>query len=143
MRRHRDAMVLWTDNVGYNSSRPVDPSFMRRMDFVIDSYELPKERALDRIRLNTGFDDDQLLEEMYQVWEAIRKYCKDRDITEGDISIVELERWVQLVMIEGESAITETCREAVVSKACSDPDTLQEIMDGCVAATMASLTTSI
>ncbi len=143
VRRHHDAMVLWTDNVGYNSSRPVDPSFMRRMDFVIDSYELPKERALDRIRLNTGFDDDQLLEEMYQVWEAIRKYCKDRDITEGDISIVELERWVQLVMIEGESAITETCREAVVSKACSDPDTLQEIMDGCVAATMAALTTSI
>jgi len=143
VRRHHDALVLWTDNVGYNSSRPVDPSFMRRMDFVIDSYELPKERVIERIMLNTGFDDDQLLDEMYQVWEAIRKYCKDRDITEGDISIVELERWVQLVMIEGEAAITDTCREAVVSKACSDPDTLQEIMDGCVAATMAALTTSI
>ena len=143
VRRHHDAIVLWTDNVGYNSSRPVDPSFMRRMDFVIDSYELPKDRVLSRIKLNTGFDDDQLLDEMYQVWEAIRKYCKDRDITEGDISVVELERWVQLVMIEGESAITETCREAVVSKACSDPDTLQEIMDGCVAATMAALTASI
>ncbi|MBR0392301.1 MAG: hypothetical protein IJK38_08270, partial [Oscillospiraceae bacterium] len=143
VRRHHDAMVLWTDNVGYNSSRPVDPSFMRRMDFVIDSYELPRERALERIKLNTGFDDDQLLDEMYQVWEAIKKYCKDRDITEGDISIVELERWVQLVMIEGESAITDTCREAVVSKACSDPETLQEIMDGCVATTMAALTTSI
>ena len=114
-----------------------------RMDFVIDSYELPKERALERIKLNTGFDDDQLLDEMYQVWEAIKKYCKDRDITEGDISIVELERWVQLVMIEGESAITDTCREAVVSKACSDPETLQEIMDDCVATTMAALTTSI
>lgn len=143
VRRHHDAIVLWTDNVGYNSSRPVDPSFMRRMDFVIDSYEMPKDRVLSRIKLNTGFDDDRLLDEMYQVWEAIRKYCKDRDITEGDISVVELERWVQLVMIEGESAITETCREAVVSKACSDPDTLQEIMDGCVAATMAALTASI
>ena len=143
VRRHHDALVLWTDNVGYNSSRPVDPSFMRRMDFVIDSYELPKERAISRIKMNTGFDDDQLLDEMYQVWEAIRKYCKDRDITEGDISIVELERWVQLVMIEGESAIAETCREAVVSKASSDPETLQEIMDGCVAATMAAVTATI
>ena len=110
---------------------------------MIDSYELPKERAISRIKLNTGFDDDQLLDEMYQVWEAIRKYCKDRDITEGDISIVELERWVQLVMIEGESAIAETCREAVVSKASSDPETLQEIMDGCVAATMAAVTATI
>ena len=141
--RHRDAMVLWTDNVGYNSNRPVDPSFMRRMDFVIDSYELPKERVLERIKLNTGFDDDQLLDDMYQVWEKVRQFCKDRDITEGDISIVELERWVQLVMIEGEAAITTTCREAVVSKACSDPETLQEIMDGCVASAMAAVTAAL
>ena len=46
-------------------------------------------------------------------------------------------------MIEGESAIAETCREAVVSKASSDPETLQEIMDGCVAATMAAVTATI
>ena len=50
VRRHRDAMVLWTDNVNYNSNRPVDPSFMRRMDFIIDSYEQKKEKAMDRIR---------------------------------------------------------------------------------------------
>ncbi len=143
VKRHRDAMVLWTDNVGYNSNRPLDPSFMRRMDFIIDSYELPKERMLERIRLNTGFDDDQILEEMYQIWEAVRKYCKDRDITDGDISVVELERWVQLVQIEGEGMITQTCREAVVSKATTDPDTLTEIMDGCVAPTMAAITSAI
>lgn len=141
--RHRDAMVLWTDNVGYVSARPVDPSFMRRMDFVIDSYELPKERVLARIKDNTGFDDDMLLDEMYQIWEAVKKYCKDHDITEGDISIVELERWVQLIQIEGEGEITETCRQAVVSKACTDPETLREIMDTCVATTMASLSSSI
>ena len=139
VRRHRDAMVLWTDNVNYNSNRPVDPSFMRRMDFIIDSYELSREKALDRIRRNTGFSDEVLLDEMFQIWEAIRKYCKDRDITDGDISVVELERWVQLVLIEGESMIAETCLEAVVSKATPDPETITEIMDGCVAPTMASI----
>ena len=143
VRRHRDAMVLWTDNVNYNSNRPVDPSFMRRMDFIIDSYELTKEKAMDRIRRNTGFDDDVLLNEMYQIWEAIRNYCKDRDITDGDISVVELERWAQLVQIEGESMITETCLEAVVSKATPDPDTIAEIMDGCVAPTMASISSAV
>ena len=143
VKRHRDALVLWTDNVGYVSARPVDPSFMRRMDFVIDSYELAKDRVLARIKDNTGFDNDHLLDDMYEVWSEVRKYCKDHEITEGDISIVELERWVQLVQIEGESNITSTCREAVVSKACSDPDTLDEIMDACVAVKMASLSASI
>lgn len=143
VQRHHDAMVIWTDNTGYNSSRPVDPSFLRRLDFIVDSDQLPKERTLERIKLNTGFNDDMLLDQMYQIWEKIRKYCKDKDIMEGDISIVELERWVQLVQIEGEGAITETCREAVVSKASSDKDTLKEIMDGCVATAMAALTTSI
>ena len=143
IKRHRDALVLWTDNVGYNSNRPLDPSFMRRMDFIIDSYELPKDRMLERIKSNTGFDDDTLLDEMYQIWEAIRKYCKDRDITDGDISVVELERWIQLVQIDGENMITETCREAVVSKATTDPETLTEIMDGCVAPTMAAITAAI
>ena len=113
------------------------------MDFIIDSYELPKDRMLERIKSNTGFDDDTLLDEMYQIWEAIRKYCKDRDITDGDISVVELERWIQLVQIDGENMITETCREAVVSKATTDPETLTEIMDGCVAPTMAAITAAI
>ena len=143
VQRHHDALVLWTDNTGYNSSRPIDPSFLRRLDFIIDSDQLPKDRTLARIKLNTGFDDDLLLDQMYTIWEKIRQYCKDKDIMEGDISIVELERWVQLVQIDGESAITDTCREAVVSKASSDSATLQEIMDGCVATAMAAITTSI
>ena len=143
VQRHHDALVLWTDNTGYNSSRPIDPSFLRRLDFIIDSDQLPKERTLARIKLNTGFDDDLLLDQMYTIWEKIRQYCKDKDIMEGDISIVELERWVQLIQIDGESAITDTCREAVVSKASSDSATLKEIMDGCVATAMAAITTSI
>ena len=61
----------------------------------------------------------------------------------GDISVVELERWAQLVQIEGESMITETCLEAVVSKATPDPDTIAEIMDGCVAPTMASISSAV
>ena len=143
VQRHHDAMVLWTDNPNYVSSRPVDPSFMRRMDFVIDSYELSKESALERIKLNTGFDDEVLLNQMYDIWEKIKKFCKSKDITDGDISVVELERWVQLIQIEGEIFIKDTCREAVVSKATSDPDTLKEIMDTCVATEMAAMTAAL
>lgn len=45
--RHPNAMVIYTDNVGYTSCRPIDPSVIRRMSFIIDSYEVSKEDAIE------------------------------------------------------------------------------------------------
>lgn len=70
VRRHPDAMVVYTDNVGYASCRAVDPSVIRRAAFVIDSYELSKGTLLSRVKYNTGFSDNVLLDKMYTVWEA-------------------------------------------------------------------------
>ena len=132
LRRHPNAICMWTDNVGYNSCRPVDPSFIRRQAFVIDSYELPKERAYARIKYNTGCTSDKLLDKLYSVWEAIGVYCKENDITEGPVSLTELERWVSIVLMEGEGTLLQTCRECIVAKATSDPDSQQDIMTSCV-----------
>ena len=130
-------MVVWTDNIGYASCRKVDGSVLRRMSYIIDSYEMPRDRALRRIKLNTGCKDDNILDRMYDVWLAISQFCKEQDITdEGTVSLTELEAWVSLTMLDGEDAIVETCREAIVSKVASDPDTQKEIMDSCVALAM-------
>ena len=137
VRRHKNAMVVWTDNIGYASCRKVDGSVLRRMSYIIDSYEMPRDRALRRIKLNTGCKDDNILDRMYDVWAAIAQFCKEQDITdEGTCSLTELESWVSLTMLDGEDAIVETCREAIVSKVASDPDTQKEIMDTCVAVAM-------
>lgn len=137
VRRHPNALCVWTDNIGYTSCRKVDGSVLRRFSFIIDSYEMPRDRALRRIQKNTGCKDNNLIDRMYDVWDAIGKFCKTRDITdEGTCSLTELENWVSLTMLDGIEAIVDTCREAIISKLSSDPDTQKEIMDSCVALEM-------
>ena len=138
VKRHNNAIVVWTDNIGYQSCRKVDGSVLRRMSYIIDSSEMPRERVLRRIKQNTGCKDDAFLERMYDVWVSIAQFCKEQDITdEGTCSLAELESWVSLTMLDGVSAIQETCREAIISKVTSDPDTQQEIMDSCVSLAIA------
>lgn len=119
VRRHADAMVIWTDNVGYASCRNIDPSVLRRMALILDSNTIPKETALSRVVYNTGFQDQELLQKMYAVWEEIQVFCADRDITDGTISLTELERWAQCVMADGYANVKDNCIECVVAKATS------------------------
>ena len=125
--RDPDAVVVYTDNVGYASCRQVDPSVMRRMDTVIDSYELTDEQVRGRVRYNTGFDDDSRLASMMKVWRSVIDYCSANEITEGEVSVNELERWVAVYMIDGPEGYTEGCRRCVVSKASADRTTQEEI----------------
>ena len=125
-RRAENAMVIYTDNVGYTSCRQIDPSVMRRMDLVLSSYELTDEAVRGRIVYNTGCADDDRLERMMNVWKSVISYCRENEINEGEISVNELERWVSCVMIEKDS-YREACRECVISKASSDRDTQEEI----------------
>lgn len=120
-RRHPDAMVIMTDNVGYQGRRPIDQSVLRRQAFIIDTYEMPKENVLERVRYNTKCSDETLLDKMYEVWNAIRSYCREQEITEGEISICELENWVMAVQADGMRDIAVDCVECVIAKASSDP----------------------
>lgn len=124
-RRHQDAMVIYTDNVGYVSCRPVDPSVMRRMDCVIDSFELTDEQVVSRVKYNTGFSDKGLLGKLIKVWRHIIEFCRESEITSGEISVNELERWVNIIQIEGDAPDVIKCAaiEAMVAKASPDRET--------------------
>lgn len=125
-RRAENAMVIYTDNVGYSSCRAVDPSVMRRMDLVLSSYELSDEAVKKRVIYNTGCDDDRQLDSMLDVWKNVIDYCRSNEITEGEISVNELERWVACTAMD-KSGFMEFCRECVISKASPDRDTQEEI----------------
>lgn len=131
-KRHPNALVVYSDNIGYVSCRPVDPSVMRRMDSVFDSYELSDEQVLARVKYNTGYDDKDRLKGMLKIWKAVIDYCKDQEITDGEISVNELERWVNVLQIEGDAAFESACRECVVAKASPDRFTQEEIMQRAV-----------
>lgn len=120
--RHTDALVLYTDNVGYGSCRPVDPSVLRRMSVIIDSMTMDEKTVLDRVRYNVPDIDENLLKKMYSIWEKIQQFCKDNGIDEGCCSASELEMWAACVQMDDGENIIENCHKAVISKATSDPD---------------------
>ena len=122
-------MVIFTDNVGYASCRAVDPSVMRRMDYVFDSRELSDEQMIARVKHNTGFSDDGKLAQMLKVLKEVVTYCRENDLHEGDISVNELERWVQVLQIEGDSAYESGCRGCLVSKVSSDYEIQDDLMN--------------
>lgn len=132
VKRHKHAMVVWTDNVGYASCRKVDGSVLSRISYIFSDEELEKEVIQRRMRANTNASFD-LIDKMIDVWRVIQRFCKERDITdEGTCSMRELQNWIQLTVLDGTSKIAETCKEAIISKLSSDPDTQDEIMDECV-----------
>ena len=124
-KRHENALVIYTDNVGYASCRPLDPSVIRRCSLIIDSYDMPKERIKSRCIYNTGCDD-ATFEEMYRIYTAVETFCKDHDITEGALSVNELEMFIMAVMM-GEST-ADAIHNCLISKATSDIDEQEEII---------------
>ena len=128
VKRHPNAMVCWTDNIGLASCRKVDASVLRRFSYVIDSTEMTRDRALRRISQNTGCTDSTLMGKMYDAWMEIDKYAKEHDITdEGVCSLAELEAWVALTMLDGEEAAKDTCTQTIVAKLSSDVETQKEL----------------
>lgn len=130
-RRHKKAICVITDNVGYASCRPIDPSVLRRQDLIIDSYELSKEMMQDRARRNTGCTDPTILDTCYDLWEKVSEFCAHNSITEGSVSATEYERFVQAVYYDGLDSITVNLNNCVISKATSSIEDQQEIRTTC------------
>lgn len=139
VQRHPDAIVMYTDNVGYASCRAIDPSVIRRMDVVKDSFKLTRNQTLQRIRYNTGFEKEDLLDTLYTTYERIKEYCIENDITEGSVSVTELERWAQSVMLDGYSNLEENCIDCVVRKATSVQEEQDEIITTILASCLPSM----
>ena len=130
-RRHKDALTICTDNVGYVSCRPIDPSSIRRFDFAIDSDKLTEQQLKDRTRRNTGCKDSALLNNCFDKWKAVKEHCEQNSITEGSVSPVELERFVQAVMVFGEDEFNSCLVNCVISKATSNSDDQRDIKSIC------------
>lgn len=129
--RHADALVMTTDNVGYVSCNPIDPSFIRRQDMVIDSYELTKEMVIDRVKRNVGCKDMMLLETAYELWLCVKTFCEQNSITDGSVSPMELERFVQAVHYDGMDSIPVNLDDCIISKATSSIEDQRDIRTAC------------
>ena len=122
-RRDPLALCIYTDNVSYASCHTIDESVLRRMAYIIDSGELTKDQVLDRVRFNTGFPDEELLDRMYTIWAGIAAYCREQEISSA-ISSSELEMWCMCVMNDGMNTanLKKHCQRCVIAKATSDAE---------------------
>lgn len=125
--RHPDAICIYTDNVGYNSCRPLDPSVLRRFSVIIDSNKMTKEQVINRVVYNTGFEKKGMLEQMYTVWKDIADYCISHEFTDGSVSVTELEMWAKCVKLDGYDNLEEDAIECVISKATAIPEEQEEL----------------
>lgn len=130
--RHKDAMVIYTDNVSYEGCKALNQSVIRRNFMIIDSYNMEKKTVLARVKNNTGFDDEATLEQMYTIWKGVREFCQSHSITDGSTSIEELTNWAKAVLIQlknyGEENLRKTCRHTVISKATAIVEDQEAIM---------------
>lgn len=126
--RHKNAITFWTDNVGYATCKNLEPSVKRRIDTIETTAEMLKEDVMRRLHQNLpDFNDDSLLNKMYDIWTRIISYCHDKDITDGEVSIVELERWAACVQMEGEEVLFDACADCVLTKAADNFEELDEL----------------
>lgn len=131
--RHKDALCIFTDNVGYVSSRPLEQAVIRRQSMIIDSKaeDMPKEKIFDRLRRNTKVEDEATLDYAYKLWSTVRDYCKHNDISLGSVSLCELECFVQALRDEGTEYIEELLHDCIIASATSDLDEQNEIWIAC------------
>lgn len=129
-KRHKDAVVIYTDNVTYEGCRPLNQSVIRRNFMAFDLYKMSKADVINRIKYNTKYKEQKVLEEMYKVWLSIQKYCQENAITDGSVSIVELENWALAMRITGD--FKGSCRRTVISKANAYPDEQEMIVASCL-----------
>lgn len=140
--RHPEAITLWTDNIGYASCRTVDPSVMRRMTAVIDTFELDAATVIQRVMYNTGSKASRIrVEGMYKVWYAVREYCKKEEISDGDLSPCDLENWVSRYEMGSQEMddLLNSCLRCVVAKTSSDAETQSLIMEDVVKPVLAQV----
>lgn len=131
--RHPDAITVWTDNIGYNSCRPVDPSVMRRMDSVFQTFELDKTTVVERAMYNTNNALDRpFVAQMFDVWQLIKNFCAKEDLTEGDLSPTDFENWISRVAHTGYMSLYDTCSRCCVAKTTREKATQDQIYTGIV-----------
>ncbi len=125
-RRDKDAVVIYTDNVTYEGCRQLNQSVIRRNFMAFDLYNMSKKDIISRVVYNTKFNDMKTLNVMYATWKKIQDYCQENAITDGSVSIVELENWALAMRVSGD--LYETCKRTVISKATAFIEEQQDII---------------
>lgn len=118
VKRHPDAVVIFTTNVSYVGCKKPNQSVLRRMNGVYDINMPSEAEVCKRVKANTKFDDEALLRKMVKCAHKIDIHLQEQMIDDGVCGVSEIIDWVSAVQISGN--IVEAACSTIVSKATDD-----------------------
>nr|QGT50931.1 hypothetical protein Firmicute1046_0070 [uncultured Firmicutes bacterium] len=125
--RHPDTVVILTTNTDYAGCRPLNQSVISRMDLICDLHAPDLAQQVERVKLQTGFENDTLLMQMAETVQNIAEHCQNYDTTDGVTGMRELQQWVTSYQILND--IFESARLTILPSATADLKTQEELED--------------
>ncbi|MBR0420246.1 MAG: hypothetical protein IJI66_13885 [Erysipelotrichaceae bacterium] len=127
VKRHKDCVVVMTENEGYEGTRRSNQAVDSRMTLK-GKFVLPeKEELALRISQNSGLKDMKVIEKMIDVMYAIRKVRNENGETNGACSVREVQSWAQATDILGDPY--EAAMNTIVPSAYRDEELFPAIKE--------------
>ena len=131
IKRHPDAVVIFTTNVSYEGCRAMNQSVTDRMSLIFDIPNPNLESMVERALKATGCTDRAMVEKMAQCVLDIEEYCKEKYITDGSVGMRGLLDWVNSYMVTGNAL--KSAEITVLSKASSNKEDRESIYNSVIA----------
>ena len=124
-KRHPKSIIVSTDNVGYAGCKPISPDVRRRFSCIIRLDGLSKEDAVARAMQRTKFTNKAMLNQMWDIICEVKRICREKDITAGDIGLSELINWALQVKLGFDKK--QSFNICVLTKATGDAEEEKEV----------------
>lgn len=99
IKRHKEAVVIYTTNNDYAGCQAIQQSVLSRIDSIREIDTPSIEVLCDRTVNNTGWKDKKALETMAKVVHGMNRYCHEKDITDGVCGTRELQSWAKKALM--------------------------------------------
>lgn len=131
--RHKDCVFVFTMNVGYEGTNPINQALRSRMNYCVN-FELPEKDELERnIVKETGLSAS-VASKLVRVFDDLRKALRNNGEENGICSRRELNNWAEAskIFIDAglpeDKAIHKAAVKTIVAAASDDEDLKSELL---------------
>ncbi len=126
VKRHPDCIIVLTANVDYEGTRRLNQAVKSRCALK-GKFELPDDGALiEMIRLDSSYDEEDVIRKMIQAMKAIRKVLNETGTTDGSCGVREVIAWAAATKILGDPY--RAAMHTIIPSATDDDEVLAEIV---------------
>ena len=124
--RHPSSIIVSTDNIDYPGCKKISPDVRSRFAYIERLDALEKKDAVARVMQRIGFKEKKVLEQMWDIICSTATYCRDQNITAGDIGLREFMAWAQ--QLQSGKDRKKSFRTAVLNKATGNHEEAEEVL---------------